>query len=252
VAKERSDDPGSKDSGGELGFAGRGQFVREFEDAVRALAIGQISDPIRTKYGYHVIQLEERRAPEQTDLVKRYFSYGFTATDLKAQARYEALRTEFGRRQEATLTTSPTEQVHLAKILVNLPSPAGGDYQGFLDALNRQTAVRQKLEAGTDFAEVAKTSSDDTDSKANGGDIGWVSRGMLPDPQAEELVFGAEVGKVTEPVSTSRDWTVYKIVEKAPSRELTEDQKTKVEQSAYPYWLARQKRAYGIQTFGPL
>src|SRR5439155_19817117 len=52
LAKDNSNDPGSADSGGELGWVGKGQFVKEFEDAARALNIGEISDPIKSDFGY--------------------------------------------------------------------------------------------------------------------------------------------------------------------------------------------------------
>lgn len=251
LAKDKSEDPGTKDSGGELGWAGHGQYVPEFDDAIRALRVGEVSDPIHTSFGYHVIQLEEKRPPEQTDIVKRYLAYGFKKDDLKAQSRYEALRKEFGRRAEAAATVSPTEQVHLAKIVIRLPAPTSGDYQSFLDALKKQTDTRQKLEAGTDFAQLAKDASDDSETKDKGGDMGWVARGMLADPRAEELGFATEVGKTTEPTSTSRDWTIYKVLEKQPSRELTEDQRSTLKQTSYQYWLARQKKAYNVQKLIP-
>jgi parvulin-like peptidyl-prolyl isomerase len=251
VAKDSSDDPGTKEAGGELGWVTKGQFVQEFEDAVRLFAVGQVSDPIKTQFGYHVIQLEERKPPEQTDIFKKFATYGFKPGDLKAQSRYEILKKEFGRRAEVAATVSPTAQVHLARIVVSLPSAAGGDYQAFLSALKKQTDIRQKLESGTDFAEVAKTMSDDPEAKTNGGDAGWFARGMLPDPRAEEAAFTTEPGKTTDPISSSRQWTIYKVLETDPARELTDDQKTKLKQSSYQYWLARQKKAYDAHKLIP-
>ena len=251
VAKESSDDPGSKESGGELGWASKGQFVSDFEEAVRSFPIGQVSDPIKTQFGYHVIQLEERRAPDQTELFKRYQTSGYTTADLRAQSYYEVIKREFTKRAQADQTRSPSEQVHLAQIVVSLPSPTGGDYQGFLNALKKQGDVKQKLDAGTDFLEVAKTMSDDPDAATNNGDVGWFSRGMLPDPNAEAAVFSAEAGKITDPISTSRTWTIYKVLEKDPSRALTDDQKDKLKQTSYQYWLARQKKAYNAHKLLP-
>ncbi len=60
VAKADSDDPGSKDKGGELGEISPGQTVPEFETAMDKLAIGQVSAPVHTRYGYHIIQVEAR------------------------------------------------------------------------------------------------------------------------------------------------------------------------------------------------
>ncbi len=57
VAKEVSDDIGSAEQGGDLGFAAQGVYDPAFEDALYALENGQISAPVRTDYGWHVIKL---------------------------------------------------------------------------------------------------------------------------------------------------------------------------------------------------
>ncbi|MBR3412660.1 MAG: peptidylprolyl isomerase [Bacteroidales bacterium] len=61
LAKLYSQDPGSAAKGGELGFFGRGQMVSEFETAAFALKPGEVSPIIETQYGFHIIQLIERR-----------------------------------------------------------------------------------------------------------------------------------------------------------------------------------------------
>jgi parvulin-like peptidyl-prolyl isomerase len=60
LAQKFSDDTGSGAQGGELDFFGRGQMVKEFEDAAFSLPIGQISEPIKSQFGYHIIQVEEK------------------------------------------------------------------------------------------------------------------------------------------------------------------------------------------------
>ncbi|MDY6436021.1 MAG: peptidylprolyl isomerase [Bacteroidales bacterium] len=61
IARIYSEDPGSAKKGGELGFQGRGGFVPEFEAAAFSLKEGEISEVIETEYGFHIIQLIERR-----------------------------------------------------------------------------------------------------------------------------------------------------------------------------------------------
>ncbi|MGA9773432.1 MAG: peptidylprolyl isomerase [Blastocatellia bacterium] len=62
LARENSDDPASKDKGGEYDFFSRGRMVPEFETPAFALQPGQISDVVETPFGFHIIKLEERRA----------------------------------------------------------------------------------------------------------------------------------------------------------------------------------------------
>lgn len=61
LAKKKSEGPSAAD-GGDLGFFRRGVMVAEFERVAFSLAVGAVSDPVRTKFGWHVLKVEERRA----------------------------------------------------------------------------------------------------------------------------------------------------------------------------------------------
>jgi len=61
VANEKTQDPSGKTNGGDLGWFGAGMMVPEFEEAVAGLQPGQVSQPIQTQFGWHVIKLEEVR-----------------------------------------------------------------------------------------------------------------------------------------------------------------------------------------------
>lgn len=68
LAKKYSQDPGSAQKGGDLGWVSRGQMVKNFEDAVFALKDNQISGVITTEYGFHIIQVLEKQAPHLQSL----------------------------------------------------------------------------------------------------------------------------------------------------------------------------------------
>jgi len=58
LAKQYSTDPGTKDKGGELGFFGKGQMVPAFQNVAFATPVGKTSAPVKTPYGWHIIQVE--------------------------------------------------------------------------------------------------------------------------------------------------------------------------------------------------
>ena len=61
-AKAESDDTGSGENGGDLGTFGAGQMVPEFDEVVFKAPVGQVTEPIKTAYGYHLILVEERKS----------------------------------------------------------------------------------------------------------------------------------------------------------------------------------------------
>jgi peptidyl-prolyl cis-trans isomerase D len=87
LAKKDSDDPGSKDQGGELGWIKHGVTVPEFDQAAFSLQPGQISGLVRTKFGYHIIQTEDKQEAHLKPLAEVKSSIVDTLTKQKeAQA----------------------------------------------------------------------------------------------------------------------------------------------------------------------
>lgn len=100
VAKEVSEDPGSAVQGGDLGWFQHGQMVPEFDKAAFALKTGEVSEPVKTQFGWHLILLEERKEAGQKPL-----------DEVKDQIRLRLAQDEAaGKVQEAL------EQVQLAVI----------------------------------------------------------------------------------------------------------------------------------------
>jgi peptidyl-prolyl cis-trans isomerase SurA len=71
LAKTTSEDPGSAADGGDLGWAGPGSYVPEFEQTVAGLKEKEISEPFKTQFGWHIVQLLGRREFDNTDELKR-------------------------------------------------------------------------------------------------------------------------------------------------------------------------------------
>jgi peptidyl-prolyl cis-trans isomerase D len=70
LASKNSDDPGSKTQGGELGWLDRGKTVPEFDKAAFSLAPGQTSDLIKTQFGYHILQVEDKKTAHLRSLAE--------------------------------------------------------------------------------------------------------------------------------------------------------------------------------------
>ncbi|WP_019240379.1 MULTISPECIES: peptidylprolyl isomerase [Bacillus] len=75
LAKEYSTDTASAEKGGDLGWFGQGKMVTEFEDAAYALNKGQISNPVKTEHGYHIIKLTDKKEKKSFDDMKKDLEY---------------------------------------------------------------------------------------------------------------------------------------------------------------------------------
>ena len=112
LAKKYSQDPGSARQGGDLGWALRNAYVQPFADKLFAMKPGEVSEPVKTQFGYHIIRLDEVQA-----------EHGKTLADARAQIegdyRRERASDIFGDRQEQLQqkieTTSGADLAALAK-----------------------------------------------------------------------------------------------------------------------------------------
>lgn len=103
LAKKNSKDPGSKDDGGNLGYFGHGQMVPQFEGVVFKLKKGEVSDPVKTQFGWHLVKLEDKRTkqPPAFDIVKDRIIQSMllqkaqkTAVELRSKAKIEIVDPE--------------------------------------------------------------------------------------------------------------------------------------------------------------
>jgi parvulin-like peptidyl-prolyl isomerase len=98
LAKEKSIDPSAQNNAGDLGFFGWGKMVPEFQEAAFALKEGEISKPVKTQFGWHIIKLIERREAEQQpfdkvkDMIRAQLERG--KRDKRMKEYFEELKRE--------------------------------------------------------------------------------------------------------------------------------------------------------------
>lgn len=122
LAKANSVDTASARKGGDLGFFGRGRMVPEFEVAAFALkSNGEISEIVKTPYGYHIIQLEERRDGEQKpfDQVKEQIRATLRNESMQAKTKdfYDQLKSK---------ANVQIDEVVLERVAKSIPEPSPG------------------------------------------------------------------------------------------------------------------------------
>lgn len=101
VAKEVSTGP-SGPNGGNLGWFGAGQMVTPFEDAVMSMSVGDVSDPVETQFGFHVINLLEKRVKEAPELDD-------VRSELMAEVQEAAIQARLAALTEAAEIVTPEE-----------------------------------------------------------------------------------------------------------------------------------------------
>ncbi|MFC1598307.1 peptidylprolyl isomerase [Patescibacteria group bacterium] len=89
-ATEHSDDPGSGADGGMLGSFGKGVMVQEFEDAAFALEIGEVSEPVKTAFGYHIIKVTDKDEEAGTVEARHILIATKTIDEILAEKQEEA------------------------------------------------------------------------------------------------------------------------------------------------------------------
>ena len=93
LQKEYSTCP-SKAQGGSLGTFGRGQMVKEFDEAVFTAEVGKVIGPVKTDFGYHLIRVDELTGGEQSEFAEVYPQIMQQLTTEKQNKKYMAVRQE--------------------------------------------------------------------------------------------------------------------------------------------------------------
>lgn len=187
VAAEISDDPASKDAGGDLGYFGRGKMEPSFEEVAFTQPLNKLSEPIRSPYGWHLIETLER------DTLKNAAGKDSLGADGK-----------------------PEVEVHARHIVVRV-TPNEADV---LKAKALAERVRDEARKGTSYALLVSRYSKYDGPASPEGDVGFVSVSSLQ-PSIREGLDSLEVGQVSDVLPNQAGFNIFKVTDRRPEREYT-------------------------------
>jgi len=155
-------------SGGDLGWRKAGQLPTLFADAVPSMAMGDVSQPIRSPSGFHIIKLLEKKGGERHIITQHH-------------ARHILLQ--------------PNELISVEEVK------------------HRLNELKERIEAGADFGELAKANSADKASAIEGGDLGWAGQGQMV-PAFENIMNTIDINTISEPFETQFGWHILQVTER--------------------------------------
>lgn len=130
------------------------------------------------------------------------------------------------------------EQVHARHILVGNES----------DARN----ILAQLQAGADFAALARQHSLDPSTKESGGDLGFFPRGTLVVPEVEEASFALSVGQISDVISSAMGYHIVQVLERVQDKPLTEESWQQLREATFRRWVSELWEAAAVETLIPL
>jgi peptidyl-prolyl cis-trans isomerase SurA len=189
VAADVSEDPTSAHSGGDLGFFMQGTMEPAIEAVAFQMKLGTLSDPVRTPYGWHIVETLER------DTVK------------------------VGGRDSLGVNGKPVLEAHARHILVRVAiTDADIDRAQKLAGRVRAEAIK-----GTNFGVLARRYSKYQGPHDEDGDLGFISMGALQ-PTIRDGLDSLEVGQISELLTNQLGFNIFKLVDRKPERPYTLDE----------------------------
>lgn len=168
VAREISTDPGVKETGGELGWITPFRYVYPLEEAVYNTPLGEVSEPFRTQYGFHIVLVEEERD-------------------------HREVRARHIMKMVPRVNEADPEQVAKAD---SMEAAKKAEIEAIAARVNNDN-----------FGEIAQAESDDRGSSMRGGELGWFGKGQMVKP-FEEACFSMKDGEISQPVRTAYGWHI--------------------------------------------
>jgi peptidyl-prolyl cis-trans isomerase SurA len=185
LAGDVSEDPATARSGGDLGYFMRGEMDPAVEDAAFSLKTGVVSQPVRSTFGWHLVEVLDR------DTVKT--RAGRDSTDVSGQ---------------------PVLEAHARHMLFRVPvSDADAERARKLAERVRSEAVK-----GVNFGTLVRRYSKYQGQQGEDGDVGYVSMGSLQ-PNIRAGLDTLEIGQVSEVLVNPVGYNIFKVTDRRPERE---------------------------------
>jgi len=157
-----------------------------------------------------------------------------TYEDFEAELRFQLLALAIFEQVTASVPTT-AEQVHARHILVDTEEEA--------------QAILTQLQAGQDFAALARQLSQDENTKEAGGDLGFFPPGLLISPEVEEAAFALLPGQISGVVRSQFGYHVVQALEKEPNRSLPPELLNALKEQAFARWMQEQWNSAIIERF---
>jgi len=154
--------------GGALGWRKGSELPTFLTDVIARLKPGDVSEPLRTPTGFHLVRLNQVRGGGDEQVI--------------------------------------VEQVHARHILMK-----PNELQDDATVRQKLQEIRQRILAGEDFAGLAKTTSEDPGSAADGGDLGWTNPGTFV-PEFEQQLARLKDNEISEPFRTQFGWHIVQVL----------------------------------------
>jgi peptidyl-prolyl cis-trans isomerase C len=204
-----------------------GQILDAYPESQRVFANG----PGRAQFVDQVVRVlllaEEgrRRKLNETEAYRNQLTYssdGILANQTDAEIKRQVAGDEALLKGYYEAHKSEYQQIHVRHILIRMQGspvtlPPGQKDLTDAEALAKAQEIRQKLVQGADFAELARTESNDVGSNSKGGDLGFLKHGQTV-PSFEDAAFALPDGELSQPVKTSYGYHLIRVEERKATR----------------------------------